>query len=79
MPLPLTHTEFLDVFGAYNGALWPGAVLIWLITFALVLLRLARKPVNDRALSGLPALVIAGVSLLAYGFAGRRPREPRVA
>lgn len=30
--LPFSHQQFLDVFGAYNRALWPAAVLIWLLT-----------------------------------------------
>ncbi len=46
MKLPFTHDQFLDVFGAYNGALWPAVVLLWLLTAAaLVLLALGRlKP-----------------------------------
>ena len=28
MPLPFTHDQFLDVFGAYNRALWPAVILI---------------------------------------------------
>jgi peptidoglycan/LPS O-acetylase OafA/YrhL len=32
--LPFTHDQFLDVFAAYNGALWPLAALLWLVTVA---------------------------------------------
>jgi hypothetical protein len=37
MRLPFTHAEFLDVFAAYNAALWPFAAVLWLLTaWALV-------------------------------------------
>lgn len=29
MKLPSTLERFSDVFGAYNRALWPGALLRW--------------------------------------------------
>jgi hypothetical protein len=32
MQLPFTTAQFLDVFAAYNRALWPAALLIWLVT-----------------------------------------------
>ena len=32
MNLPFTHDQFLDVFAAYNSALWPAAVVLWLAT-----------------------------------------------
>jgi hypothetical protein len=35
MELPFSHDAFLDVFGAYNSALWPAAVLLWLATAGL--------------------------------------------
>lgn len=36
MQLPFTSEQFLDVFTAYNTALSPFALLLWLISFALV-------------------------------------------
>jgi hypothetical protein len=30
--LPFSHDAFLDVFGAYNAALWPAAVVLWVLT-----------------------------------------------
>jgi hypothetical protein len=36
MQLPFTHVEFFDVFAAYNCALWPGAVILWLATVVAV-------------------------------------------
>ncbi len=37
MNLPFSHDAFLDVFGAYNTALWPAVVALWLATAAAVL------------------------------------------
>jgi hypothetical protein len=30
--MPLTRTEFLEVFSAYNSAFWPVALGLWLVT-----------------------------------------------
>jgi len=34
MHLPFTEPQFLQVFGAYNVALWPVVVALWLVTLA---------------------------------------------
>jgi hypothetical protein len=35
--LPFTHAGFLDLFAAYNAALWPVVAVLWLLTaWALV-------------------------------------------
>jgi hypothetical protein len=41
MNLPFSHDQFLDLFGAYNTALWPAVLLIWLVTLvaAIAVLR----------------------------------------
>jgi hypothetical protein len=36
MELPFSHEAFLDVFCAYNSLLWPGVVLLWVVTAWLV-------------------------------------------
>ena len=56
MQLPFTRAEFLDVFGAYNTALWPSVVILWLLTagFAIPIVRGSRA--HDRALSALLAI-----------------------
>lgn len=36
MQFPFTHSQFLDVFAAYNLALWPAALLLWLLTVGAV-------------------------------------------
>lgn len=35
MELPFSHEDFLGVFGAYNSALWPAVVLLWIASVAL--------------------------------------------
>jgi hypothetical protein len=36
MSLPFTHDQFLDVFAAYNSALWLSAAVLWLLTAGAV-------------------------------------------
>jgi hypothetical protein len=33
--MPFSHEQFLDVFGDYNRALWPGALLLWMLSVAV--------------------------------------------
>ena len=62
--LPFTEPEFLGIFAAYNSALWPVAVALWLATlgFSVELLRGRARPV---ALSAL-AVVHWAWSAVAY-------------
>lgn len=55
MSLPFTHKQFLDVFGAYNSALWPAAVGLWLLTAAAIIL-LATGRTASRSVAALLAL-----------------------
>ncbi len=56
MKLPFSESQFLDVFAAYNRALWPVVLLVWLVTAAFALLWLFRgRGVSGRWLSGLLA------------------------
>jgi hypothetical protein len=48
MRLPFTHEQFLDVFGAYNGALWPLAAILWVLTAAALWLLTSGRPVSRR-------------------------------
>jgi len=63
--LPFTPTEFFDVLGAYNVALWPGALALWFISVALVALAAGMTTPPSRALSALLAAHWAW-SALAY-------------
>jgi hypothetical protein len=46
MSLPFSTGEFLDVFGAYNSALWPAVAAFWIVTIAVIIawLRVGRMP-----------------------------------
>lgn len=54
MTLPFTKDEFLAVFGAYNAALWPFALALWLASVAALVVVLRGKQ-KDRAISALLA------------------------
>ena len=62
MQLPFTHDQFLDVFGAYNRALWPAAILIWLLTAAAIVALYRRGPRASR--------LVAAVLAFHWGWAG---------
>jgi hypothetical protein len=67
MRLPFTHDQFLDVFAAYNAALWPFAALLWLVTVAALVGLLMRR-LSSRQVTVLLALHWAW-SGVAYHFA----------
>jgi hypothetical protein len=60
--LPFTHDQFLDVFGAYNRALWPAAILIWLLTAAAMVALFRRGATASR--------LVAAVLAFHWGWAG---------
>jgi len=62
MQLSFTHDQFLDVFGAYNRALWPAAILIWLLTAAAIATLYRRGPRASR--------LVAAVLAFHWGWAG---------
>jgi hypothetical protein len=74
MGLPFSREQFLDVFAAYNTALWPAAAILWLATLAG-----AVQLVSDRAHGvGLSALLAvhwawSGVAYHARVFSGINP------
>ena len=45
--LPFTRDQFLDVFADYNHALWPAAIVLWLLT-AAAFMSLGRGAADDR-------------------------------
>lgn len=74
MQLPFSEREFLDVFGAYNSALWPVAAVLWvasLVVFVLVL----RGSRIDRSVSLLLAVhwAWAGIAYHLAFFASINP------
>jgi hypothetical protein len=52
MPLPFTEAQFLEVFRAYNVALWPVVIGLWLVTLALTVALLSGRA-HATALSAL--------------------------
>lgn len=62
MNLPFTVEEFLGVFRAYNGAIWPAQAVLLLIALAMVGVSMRRRERFDR-------FVVAGLALL-WGWSG---------
>jgi hypothetical protein len=55
MQLPFTSEQFFDLFAAYNAALWPVLLALWITSaIAAVLLVSGRRP-SDRWISALLA------------------------
>lgn len=52
MQLPFSEAEFLDLFGAYNAALWPAAAILWAVSLA-AFVAVLRGSRSHRAVSGL--------------------------
>jgi hypothetical protein len=65
MQLPFTREQFFDLFVAYNEALWPAAVALWIASAVILGLRLSARRPHDRWIS---ALLVAhwAWSALAY-------------
>ncbi|MEQ1908341.1 MAG: DUF6064 family protein [Vicinamibacterales bacterium] len=68
MRLPFTREEFFDLLGAYNAALWPAAVALWVASVLAVVWLLSSPRPRDRWLSGLLAVHWAW-SAVAYHLA----------
>jgi hypothetical protein len=75
MVIPFTLEQFLDVFGAYNRALWPAALLLWVATLLGIVLLLRRDRRATRVLGVLLAIHWAW-SGIAYHFAYFRSINP---
>ena len=54
MQLPFTREQFFDLFAAYNEALWPVLVVLWMAS-AIVALRLSARRPDGRWVSALLA------------------------
>jgi hypothetical protein len=46
--LPFTRPAFLDVFAAYNAAVWPAVVVLWAVAAFLAIRMLGRRPPGGR-------------------------------
>jgi hypothetical protein len=67
MQLPFSEAEFLEVFGHYNRALWPGALVLWLASAAAAVDWLGARRLSDRWLAGFLALHWAWVGVFYHG------------
>jgi hypothetical protein len=54
--MPFTDSEFLDVFAAYNQAMWPAAAALWLASLAVVVAFIRSGSHAHRAVSALLAV-----------------------
>lgn len=74
MQLPFSENQFLDVFGAYNTALWPAVAAFWIATLAFTV-ELARGRSHPMAFSLLAAMQWAwsGVAYHALFFSRINP------
>ena len=53
MQPPFTREQFFDLFAAYNEALWPAVVAMWIASTVVVFLRLPARHRHDRWVSAL--------------------------
>ena len=65
MQLPFTREQFFDLFVAYNEALWPAALALWIASAVIVALQLSAHRPPDRWISAL-LVVHWAWSALAY-------------
>jgi hypothetical protein len=63
--LPFTREQFFDVFAAYNAALWPGALALWLASLLIAARLLTDRRPSDRVVNILLTIHWAW-SALAY-------------
>jgi hypothetical protein len=55
MQLPFTKEQFFDLFAAYNEALWPALIALWIASVGVTLLLLSSRRPPDRWISALLA------------------------
>ena len=65
MQLPFTKEQFFNLFAAYNEALWPALIALWIASVAVSVLLLSSRRPPDRWISALLAAHWAW-SALAY-------------
>jgi hypothetical protein len=67
MQLPFTREQLFDLFVAYNEALWPAAVALWVASAVIVALRLSARRPNDLWISALLVVHWAWSALAYHG------------
>lgn len=53
MQLPFTKEQFFNLFAAYNGALWPALIALWIASVVVSVLLLTSRRPPDRWISAL--------------------------
>jgi hypothetical protein len=53
MQLPFTKEQFFDLFAAYNVALWPGLIALWIASVVVSALLVSSRPPPNRWISAL--------------------------
>ena len=56
MPLPFTAEQFFDVFAAYNRALWPAVIGLWVCALIAVVTLARHRPHSGRWIAAMLAL-----------------------
>jgi hypothetical protein len=72
MKLPFTRAQFLDVFGAYNGAVGPAALALWLAAALLAWGMLARRPAGGRVMAAYLSVLWFWNAVVYHGIFFRR-------
>jgi hypothetical protein len=67
MQLPFSREQFFDLLAAYNGALWPAAVLLWVASVLAGAWLLSSPRSHDRWISGLLAVHWAWSAVAYHG------------
>jgi hypothetical protein len=65
--VPFTEEQFLDLFGAYNAALWPVLLALWLATLGVTVPLVRGRP-HTRALAGVTAAQWAWSGVLYHAW-----------
>jgi hypothetical protein len=75
LQLPFSHETFLDVFGAYNSALWPVAAVLWLATAVMLWQWIRQGRLHGRGVFALLAVHWAWSGII-YHWLYFRPVNP---
>jgi Family of unknown function (DUF6064) len=66
MQLPFTKDQFFKLFAAYNQALWPALIALWIASIVVSVLLLTPRRPPDRWISALLATHWAWSALAYY-------------
>ena len=64
--LPFTHDDFLEVFRAYNAAIWPAQIVAYALGLAAVILLVPPNSARGRAILAILALMWLWVAIIYH-------------